>query len=308
MPRNRPEGGSGAGSETRKRRCLGPTVAGTWYSAEPRVLSREIDGFLEQGRSDADPTPAVRGLIAPHAGLVYSGSVAGRGFAWLRDRSLDRVILLGPSHHAAFPGAALPDATDYRTPLGEVPIDIAAIESLRERTGFRVDDAPFQPEHCLEAEILFLQRALNSDWLLIPILIGAGTTADVAGAVADALRPLASTGTVVVVSSDFTHYGPQFRYVPFDDRIPQRLEELDMGAVDRILAVDPSGLAAYIGRTGATICGRDAIGVMLRMLPEAVRGSLVAYDTSGRMTGNWDHTVSYASVVFRDPPAEPPAP
>ena len=303
MGESRPEGEGSGG-----RHRLGPTVAGTWYTADPRALARQIDDLLEQGRKAADPTRPVRAVIAPHAGLVYSGEVAGRGFAWLRDRRFERVVLLGPSHHAAFPGAALPQATVYRTPLGEIAIDARSIEALGGRPGIRIDDAPFRPEHCLEAEILFLQRALGADWLLLPLLIGAGTTANDADTLAEALRRWATPETLIVVSSDFTHFGPQFRYVPFDDRVPERIERLDMGAVDRILAVDPGGFADYVERTGATICGRDAIGVLLRLLPRGVRGSLVAYDTSGRMTGSWDHTVSYASVVFQDHAKEAGAP
>ena len=295
-----PKGNAGP-ADPEGRRILGPTVAGTWYTDEPVALARQIDGFLDAARDDADPGRPVRALIAPHAGFTYSGAVAGRGFAWLRGARFDRVLLLGPSHHAGFPGAAAPAADVYRTPLGEIDLDSEAIAALARRPAFRIDDSPFRPEHCLEAEILFLQRALRPGWSLLPLLVGAGSTADDSTTVAESLKLWITPETLIVVSSDFTHFGPRFRFIPFQDELPRRIEELDMGAVERILACDTTGFADYVQRTGATICGRDAIGVLLRLLPPGLEATLTAYDTSGRMTGSWDHTVSYASMIFREP-------
>jgi len=116
--------------------------------------------------------------------------------------------------------------------------------------------------------------------------------------VIDALEPLMDSETLVVVSSDFTHYGPGFGYVPFRDLVPERIRQLDMGAVERILEFDREGLGRYVAETGATICGRVAIDVLLGMLGPGTRAELVAYDTSGRMTGDWSHSVSYASISF----------
>jgi AmmeMemoRadiSam system protein B len=86
--------------------------------------------------------------------------------------------------------------------------------------------------------------------------------------------------------------------VPFTTEIPGRLRELDMGAVDRILASDRNGFTEYVRRTGATICGRNAIEVLLSVLPHPIESSLLDYDTSGNITGEWDHSVSYASLSF----------
>jgi AmmeMemoRadiSam system protein B len=238
-------------------------------------------------------------VIAPHAGFVYSGLVAAKGFARLGDDAYERVILLGPSHYAGFDGAVLPDASVYRTPLGDVPIDAEACETLRGRDGFRVDNGPFRPEHCLEAEMPFLQRRLRAGWRAVPVLVGALGPRIGAAQLADGLRPLLGPETLVVVSSDFTHYGPRFGYVPFDQDVPRSLEKLDLGAVERILAWDAEGFEEYVTRTGATVCGRHPIRVLLDLVPGGLEGRLAAYDTSGRITGEWDHSVSYASLVFR---------
>jgi AmmeMemoRadiSam system protein B len=285
-------------------RCIGPNVAGTWYPAGAVDLGEQLDGFLADADRARGPEPGrsarVAALIAPHAGFVYSGDVAAKGFLAIRGGSYRRVVLIGPSHYAAFEGAALPSAAAYRTPLGEVPFDTEALRSLRGSACVRESDAPFDREHSLEAEIPFLQRCLPEGWRLLPVLVGMLGPATAARDVADALRPCIDGDTLVVVSSDFTHYGPRFDYVPFDRDVPSRLERLDRDAVDLILAWDREGFERYVRRTGATICGRNPIRVMLDLFPEALPGKLAAYDTSGRMTGDWGHSVSYASLVFRE--------
>ena len=276
------------------RRVLGPAVAGTWYPSSPAALERDVDRLLVGAPADRPPIA----LVVPHAGYVYSGAVAGQAFARLAGRAFRRVILIGPSHRAAFRGACLPAAEVYRTPLGDVAIDRDGIARLAGHPDFRVDDGPFVAEHCLEAEIPFLQRMLSGEWTLVPLLIGAGTEATRLESVSFALRSLPAEGRLLVVSSDFTHYGPRFGYVPFESDLPRRIRELDMGAIDHIVRLDRAGFAAYVAETGATICGRAAIEVLLGVLPAGVRAELVSYDTSASMTGDWDHSVSYASLAF----------
>ena len=280
---------------------LGPTVAGSWYPAEAGALRRQLSGFLDDGpTTDVAAARRIGAMIVPHAGYVYSGRVAARGLSLLAGLALDRVMLLGPSHFVPLSGAALPEASTYRTPLGDVALDTAAIRGLADKTDVRIDDAPFRREHCLDAVIPFLQHYLEPGWRLLPMLVG---MLDGSGGeqIAERLRPLRDDGTLVVVSSDFTHYGKSFDYLPFDDDVPRRIEELDREAIDLILAWDPAGLDAFFDRSGATVCGRNPIRVLLRMIPGGLDGRLAAYDTSGRMTDRWDHSVSYASLVFSEP-------
>ena len=277
---------------------IGPNVAGTWYAAEPEALERQLAGLLDDRPEAGGDEAAVDAVIAPHAGFAYSGRVAAQALRGLRRRGVRRVLLLGPSHYEAFSGGAVPRARRYRTPLGEVSFDSPALGELGMQPGIRVDDTPFLREHSLEAEIPFLQRILGSSWRAVPVLVGAGSEAGALERVAVALRPVLDEATVLVVSSDFTHYGAHFRFVPFDHEVPERIRELDGGAIDRILALDGPGFDAYVQRTGATICGRAAISVLLRLLPPGTRAELLAYDTSGRMTGDWGHSVSYAALSF----------
>src|SRR5439155_7403038 len=172
----------------------------------------------------------------------------------------------------------------YRTPLGDMPIDRATVSALRLSAVLRADDRVFEPEHALEAELPFLQRVVGRDVPIVPVLVGGNATSEDAAHLAEALAPLLTGKTLVVVSSDFTHFGERFGYTPFADELPDRILRLDRGAIDAIEAGDAEAFARYVATTGATICGHRAIEVLLR-LPEASKGArLVEYDTSGRMT------------------------
>lgn len=284
-------------------RSLGPAVAGTWYTADHDALANEIDRMLDEASAGSPEPPAesIRALIAPHAGLMYSGAVAAAGFRLLRRRRVGRVVLIGPSHHEAFRGARVPEADVYRTPLGDIATDREAVTALAGHPRFMQHDRPFAREHCLEIELPFLQRCLRPGWRLVPILVGVDVRSDVAADLADALRPwTGDPDTLVVASTDLTHYGPRFGYVPFTTDIPDGLRALDHGAIRTMEACDAGAMEAYLDDTGATVCGRHAVNVVLRALPGSVRGALVRYDTSGAITGDWEHSVSYASLVFAD--------
>jgi AmmeMemoRadiSam system protein B len=280
--------------------ALGPAVAGTWYPAARDELEKQVDSLLggADARSSAAILPAAA-LIVPHAGFAYSGAVAASAFARLRGATFDRVVVLGPSHYFGFRGAAIPDeGSVYRTPLGDVVIDGAGIAALRESGGFLADDRMFEPEHSIEAELPFLQRVLGRDVPILPVLLGGRASGEDAARVAEILAPLVTASTLVIVSSDFTHFGRRFGYTPFTGDVPARIRALDLGAIGTIEAGDASAFAHYVDATGATICGHRAIEVLLRLPGRASGAKLLEYDTSGRMTASWDHSVSYAAIAF----------
>jgi AmmeMemoRadiSam system protein B len=269
---------------------LHPAVAGSWYPEDPARLSALVDRLLAEA-PEPPPEPPLA-LIAPHAGFPYSGAVAATAFACLRHRAFSRVLLVGPSHYASFRGGVTPEADTWRLPLGDLAIEPGP---LLRRT------SPFLREHCLEAELPFLQRALGGSFSVVPVLVGPGSDAADLQALADSLAPLLTADTLLVVSSDFTHFGEAFGYVPFDPGdadVAARIRVLDGGALQRIEAGDVHGFERHVERTGATICGRHAIGVLLR-LPTVRRSPArrtLAYATSGAMTGSFEHSVSYAAV------------
>lgn len=278
-------------------------LAGGWYPAAPAQLQAQVDGFLAkpQGLELGDP---VRALIVPHAGYAYSGPTAGQAFTLVKDRTYKRVMVLAPSHYGNFRGLSIADADAYRTPLGDIPLDQEATETLRASPLAGADAGADAHEHSIEIELPLLQRALTPGWRLVPVLVGRLDGGDYQAA-ADLLRPLADAATLVVVSSDFTHYGPRFAYLPFpsDQETPGRLRELDDGAIDRILAKDADGFLGYRKETGITMCGFRPIEILLRMLGPSARLQRVAYATSGALTGDWTNSVSYAALVVTNPEA-----
>jgi AmmeMemoRadiSam system protein A/AmmeMemoRadiSam system protein B len=194
----------------------------------------------------------------------------------------------------------------YETPLGRVPLDGEAVAQLRGSPLVRAEQEAHRSEHAIEIELPFLQRALQPGWGLVPILVGRLDPPDYP-AVAALLRPLVDTGTLVVVSSDLTHFGARFGYQPFapDGQAPERIRALDEGALERIVAKDTAGLLDYQARTGITICGYRPLALLLELLPADARVARVAYASSGDITGDWRHSVSYAALAVTLPaPAE----
>jgi len=282
------------------RATLGPAVAGSWYPADPGRLADAVGRALDDA-GGPDAPRRVRGVVAPHAGLVYSGRVAAHAFAALSGAAPRRVVLVGPSHHHGFHGLVVPESGALATPLGAVPVDAAAVERLAGHARVRRDDRPFLPEHALEIELPFLQTVLEPGWTVVPILTGLDVRGSVADDLAAAVAEAAGDDALWVASSDFTHHGPRFGYVPFRDDVERRLRELDRSVIGPAADRDVARFEATLDRTGATVCGRHAIGLLMRALPPAVGGEEVAYDTSGGLTGDWTHSVSYAAIRYEEP-------
>lgn len=276
------------------------SLAGTWYPAGEDRLRSQVDAFLSEGKPGA--LPGVLGLIVPHAGYVYSGAVAGLGYQQLRDEPCERVVILAPSHRIAFRGVAVLEADAFETPLGVVPID--SVPDVRSAL-LRADPAPFEGEHSLEIQLPFLQR-VRPGAAVVPFLFGDLEPGDYA-AVAGVLGRLADSRTKFVVSSDFTHYGWSFGYVPFPpenaEEVRRRLRDLDMGAIRAVLDADADAFRNYVEVTGDTICGRIPIGAFLEWIGPEHPGALLGYRTSLDVTGDYDHTVSYAAIAFPRRPA-----
>ena len=287
------------GDEGMKKVYMDSTLAGAWYSADSARLKAELDGYLQVAEVEADPS--LFAVIVPHAGYAYSGPTAAFGAKAIADRAdLRRVVVLGFAHRVHMPGQiSLPaHETHYRSPLGETPLDTDAIAELLKNPLFTDVPASRRGENSVEMQLPLLQAALEGrEWKLVPVTLGQLDDGALSRAAA-ALSPLLDEHTALVVSSDFTHYGSNFGYIPFRTNVEANLRKLDGGAVEKILAGDAGGFAAYCAETGATICGQDPIGVLLRMLPEKFKARQLAYDTSGRSTGDFENSVSYAALAF----------
>jgi MEMO1 family protein len=301
-------GSTGAGDRVRP-----PILAGTWYEGDPAALDSSAAHFLRgEGRPSA-PFPegsaearrwAAEGhypiaLVVPHAGHIYSGPCAGLTIGLLRGAPVRRVILIGPSHHLSFRGAALPEDAAFATPLGRIQLDHDALKTLGRQPGFAVNAPAHASEHSLEIELPLLQKALPQGFTLVPMVIGRLSREERESIGAAVAALLEEPGTVLVASSDFTHFGPNYDFQPFRAEVPRRLAELDGGAVRTILARNIAGFEAYLDSTGATICGAAPIRILLRALEgRALEGRWIDYYRSGDLLADFANTVSYAGLAF----------
>jgi AmmeMemoRadiSam system protein B/AmmeMemoRadiSam system protein A len=279
-------------------------LAGSWYPADPKALQETVDGLLDAAATTRTRSGEIRALMVPHAGYAYSGKIAAAAYALVRGRHYERVIVLAPSHFSAFKGLSIADVDAYTTPLGQIALDQEAVAALRKSNLVTTDPTAHVREHSIEIELPLLQRTLAPGWKLVPILVGVLAEGDYPAA-ADLLRPLADEHTLVVVSSDFTHYGPRFGYMPFppDDQVAQEIQGLDDGAIEQILARDGPGLLKYQAKTGITVCGYRALTLLLYLLPPDAHVERLSYATSGALTGDWLNSVSYAAFAVTAPKA-----
>lgn len=270
-------------------------IAGSWYPGEKDKLKSLIQKLLDKTK-----LPKLKGrsfgIISPHAGIQFSGQAAAYGFKALKDTRIKRVIILGPSHYTLFKGLATSGVNFYETPLGKVKVDRELSDELYKLPLFQGPRDAELPEHSLEMQLPFLQVILE-DFVIVPLVVSEMSPKDYEEAAA-VLKKYLDNGTVVVVSSDFTHFGGRFGYVPFRDNVKENLKELDGKAIDKIISKDLDGFIKYLDETGATICGARPIGVLIKMLPPSSQGTLLNYYTSGDLLNDYSDTVSYASIIF----------
>jgi len=277
-----------------------PAVAGAFYDRVPFVLDRHVETLLVQAVRPVT-TGALVAAVVPHAGYVFSGPCAASVYALLSSGQYDRVMILCPSHHALVNGVSLPDPdlTDYATPLGMVPLDREACDALRTKKGFVTLPAAAVKEHAIEVQLPFLQKTLRS-FRLVPLICGPESQVDVK-AVSEALLPYCGSNTLLLASSDFTHYGPNYGFEPFTDKVPERLHAWLKLASDQIAAMDLDGFATHCATTHDTICGEMPIKILMATLKGSERkltGQVLDLATSGELTGSYDSSVSYAAIGF----------
>jgi AmmeMemoRadiSam system protein B/AmmeMemoRadiSam system protein A len=278
----------------RERVVLHSTLAGSWYPANADTLSKQIEGFFEN--ADVKPMDNVIALILPHAGYSYSGQTAAFGPA-ATSKKYRRIVIIGPSHRLPMEQVlSVPRETHYETPLGQIPLDVEFIDSLLGYPFFQNVPRAHKYEHSVQIELPLLQY-MQQDFKLVPIVAGHCSLGIIKKA-ADVLRSLVDDETLVVASSDFTHYGWNYDYVPFTEDIPEQIKKLDMGAYEYIANLDSEGFLDYKRRTGATICGYVPIAILLSMLDRSAEAKLLKYTTSGELTGDFSNSVSYLSVAF----------
>jgi hypothetical protein len=278
-------------------------LAGTWYPESPAIVAATAHWLMRSAASAPRLETKPVALVVPHAGWQYSGVAAGAAFRNLHPGDFARVVVVAPSHHGAFDGYALDDATAYRTPLGNVPLCADVLARLRDDKQARVVPDVTGPEHAVEIELPFLQAALGR-FCLVPVLAGR-TDAVTEKAFAERLAGLDDGATLFVFSSDFTHYGPRFQYTPFGPSalaVGKEIRALDDRAIGLLSRGDAPGFRAFLAETGATICGRAGLSTLLELLPRIApdaHATLLAHYASAELPSARDvSSVDYAALAF----------
>lgn len=265
-------------------------IAGQWYPGSSASLTSTIDTYIKA----AQPPPIegeIIGLVAPHAGYVYSGPTAAHAFKLVQGRSYDRVVVISPMHHV-YPHAVLTTGHEaYSTPFGPIPVDRAALDLLEQQ--MPINPTRRDPEHSLEIELPFLQHVLSAEFSLVPLMLRdqSFALADKLGkALAEVIRQDGKS-TLLVASSDLSHF--------YTEEQARRLDRL---MLDQIESFDPEAVIRVEDEGKAFACGRAAIATMLvaaRALG-ANRARIVGYGTSADATGDTHRVVGYgAAAVYQ---------
>lgn len=267
-------------------------IAGKWYQGDPEMLARMVDEFLDEAQLpelDGD----VIAVVAPHAGHIYSGAVAGYAFAALRGRSPDLVAVVAPMHHPYFEPLITTAHEAYATPLGKVPVDKDVLRELdvilKSELGFGLSPVQRDPEHSLEIELPFLQRVLSSEWKLLPVMDRAREpliSQKLGKALAQVLR---GKNFVMVASTDLSHFYNQ-----------QTALAYDRAMLDAIEAFNPDA-AFDLERAGKGFaCGLGAVTAVMWAARElgADKVKVLRHATSGNVTGDYSSVVGYGAAAI----------
>jgi AmmeMemoRadiSam system protein B/AmmeMemoRadiSam system protein A len=268
-----------------------PVVAGQFYPGDAATLGRDVERFLEQADPAGVPGRIV-GLVAPHAGYVYSGGVAAHAYRLLERGQFDVAVVLAPSHRVPFGGASVFLGDAYQTPLGLVPVDTELSRRLADVSplvSYRPEAHRY--EHSLEVQLPFLQKTLG-DFKLVAVVMGRNDVAQcesIADALADLLR---DRRALVVASTDLSHYHSQTEAVTLDQVVLRHVEQFD-----------PKGLLADMSRGECEACG--AIPMATAMMASRQLGAtgavVLKYATSGDVTGDHSAVVGYmAAALYAD--------
>lgn len=293
-----------------------PIAQGVWYPEDPEALKQKVDRLIDE--SDVQvPEGGCFALVMPHAPYESFGSIAAAAAKMIPKNGFDRVVVLAASHFSSFRGCSIPSVQIYRTPLGDVVVDDPVCRLLDRSMLIDVRSVQYRQslerrqvherEYTTEVVLPFLQERLKA-FTLVPLLVGdfvdsQGRMDDNAvKGVAKEIREVLTDRTLLVVSTDFTHFGDKFNYRPFRENILQGIEAFDRGAFDCIIKKDYEGFKKYLEKTDNKICGKTALALLLNILPKNAEGTLLKYEISAKRTGDTKSSISYASLAFFVPP------
>lgn len=267
-------------------------IAGKWYEADPETLAHTVDQYLEDAQLSALDGD-VMGVIAPHAGLHYSGAVAGYAFSALRGLRPDLVAVIGPMHHPYSQPLITTMHDAYYTPLGNVPVDKTALSDLdvilKSEVGFGLTPIANDAEHSLEIELPFLQRIFQHKWTLLPIMVRAldsRVSEGLGKALATVLR---DKNFVFVASTDLSHFFKQEAALTYDRAMLNEIESFNPeGAFDLDRA--GKGYACGLGAFTSVLWACRKLG--------ADKVKVLRHATSANVTGDYSSVVGYGAAAI----------
>lgn len=265
-----------------------PAVAGRFYPAQPEILKRDLDKYLNASDPPSLKIERALGCVAPHAGYMYSGHVAGAVYQKLPPRF--SYIILCPNHFGRGAPLAMMSSGAWLTPLGEVRVDQTLAAAMRDSCHLILDDpVAHAQEHSLEVQLPFLQYQVK-DFRFVPISVGVGNYAalEILGHCVAHVVKTAKKPVMIIASSDMNHYEPDGI-----TRIKDRM------AIDRILALDPRGLHDVVRKEKISMCGYGPTIAMLTAVIElgGRNSELVKYATSADVSGDRSAVVGYAGII-----------
>jgi len=262
-----------------------PAVAGQFYSGSPDELRSHVKSLI--GDIPEEKIEAI-GLVSPHAGLIYSGKVAGAVFA--RIKKPETFIIIGPNHTGLGKPVSIMSSGKWEIPTGEIEIDAELSTKIVKETEIISEDSlAHSMEHSLEVQLPFINY-LFTGVKIVPIVMMADSIEvcrEVGGAIASTIENTEYPVTIVA-SSDMSHY--------VSDSVARRL---DQKAIDRIIALDPEGLYRTVRKDGISMCGVIPVTTMLftALSLGAKRAELIKYMTSAEVSGDFNYVVGYAGVI-----------
>lgn len=267
-----------------------PNVAGQFYSADPKALLRELDEFFSQSPVISSDKK-IRVLIAPHAGYIYSGVVAANSYKAAGRGQYSTIVLIGPSHFFDFPGISIWNKGDFRTPLGEIPVDEKFADDLiksNPQFGFRPE--VYEQEHSLEVQMPFLQKTFK-DFKIVPILMGRPDY-QVCEGLAESLKQLIGDrdDILIAISTDMSHY-----------HTGDAARSMDQKTLEIIKDLNPQALWTQCLLRKSELCGFTSVvtGLLYANRQNIKDVEVLKYAHSGDVTGDNSRVVGYSAIVFR---------
>jgi hypothetical protein len=265
-------------------------MAGSWYPDDPLALKKTIVEMLEGSGSDYTGGRPIA-LTVPHAGYIYSGEVAASGYSTISDQKYDNIVVIAPSHREAFSGVSLYDGEAYHTPLGRVTVNVALMHELAtvdDSDRLRLSSSGHREEHSLELQLPFLQ-VVQEEFQLLPLVMGEQDICTAALLAESLFKICADSNCLIVASTDLSHFHSQ-----------QQAETLDNKFINLFSANKAEELDRQLASGDVEACGGGAVtaAMLYNKLSGGTRCQLLRYDTSARVTDDYENVVGYFSGVM----------